>query len=226
MNKRSILVSIFCLLFSINSFAQIINPELEACGIGDFFYTVNKPVGNLKNYLPGYGCFGYGINLSFRRFSIEFGKFESDLRSLKSDFEFNGHWKKDTPTKYTSNDILLGYAAYDNEVIKLNVLGGGYRPKIVASKQYIKENESYSGMSVSTNVAPQLGLSFDARFPLEDYMVRRTHRSNYYLLIRARVIYQFANFNLTSKEMNGGFISYQIACGFVLVYSLGSRRGM
>jgi len=214
MNTKTIYTILLFFLFTHSSFAQFAETDMSVSSVGDVFYAVNSPSGKLKDYFPYYGCFGYGLKVSFKRFSAEYDSFESsDLKQLKKDFEFNGPWLKETPTKYTSKDIILGFSPYQGELAQVSILAGGYIPKIVASEYYISKHKVYKDMSISSNLSPQVGLSYDVYLPLESYMVRRTQKSNYYVHFRARVIYQLTNYSSTSSDLKGGFVSYQVACG-------------
>lgn len=214
MNCKTFNALLLFLLFTNCTFAQYAETDLSVSSVGDVFYAVNSPTGKLKDYFPYYGCFGYGFIVSFKRFSAEYNSFESsDLQQLKKDFEFNGPWLKEIPTRYTSKEIILGFSPYQGELSQVSILAGGYIPRIVASEYYISKHKVYKDMSVSSSLSPQIGLSYDLFLPLERYMVRRTQKSNYYFHFRTRVIYQVTNYSSTTNELKGGFVSVQVACG-------------
>lgn len=221
---KKALFFVLLVLVTVNVFGQYWDSDLQVSAVGNAFYSLNVPTGTIKNYLPYYSCFGYGLKVTFKRFLVEFDRFESDLRQLNGDFEFSGPWTKNIPTKLTSNEIIFGYSVINREILQVGVLAGGYQPRIVASDYFISKNKEYKDMAIYSSLAPQVGFSVDVYLPIEDYFTRRTQRVNYFYHFRFRFLYQFSNYNIIASDLKGGYYAIQIACGLSSRFYVSTKR--
>jgi hypothetical protein len=220
-----VLVSILCFI-GINSRAQQMESDFQMSSMGSFFYSINNPTGNLGNYLPSYGCIGYGFEISYKNFLVDFNQFESELNELKNDFNFKGTWNKNTPTKLKYSEALIGLSAINNDLFKLNLLVGASQPKIKASYSYIEENKQYADMSIYSRFTPEVGISFDGYYSNDDYIIRWDRRKvyNFYYHFRFRLVYQFSNYRSEINDLSGGSYAVQVAIGVTARYLRSHKR--
>lgn len=225
MKVAIIYIILIFLALSHSAFAQYRKAKLFVISTADVFNSTCYPTGKLKNYLPSYSCFGYGLKVSVKRFSVEYNNFESsEFNLLKKDFEYKGLWHKETPTKYTSYEFILGFSPYQGDLFQLSILAGCYFPKIVPSENYIVKHQDYKNMSISSGPLPKLGLNYDYYLTFENYRVRRNKKNTYYIHFRASALYQLTSYSSTSSELKGGFVCLQFAGGLSWKAIVSKRR--
>ena len=192
---------------------QLKEADVQFTGCGSYFFSYSFPTGKLANYFPVY--FGMGVNLEFRYkdFVLDISKIGSQLKDLKSDFYFNGNWIKNTPTKLSFYEVLIGHTIINNGTFVISPVIGAEIPKIVASSGYIHDNSQYGDMSIY-GFSPEIGWNIElATKPGELFKNKNTKRMKYYLHTRLQLVYEFTNFDSTTPELKGGFFKVQFGAG-------------
>jgi hypothetical protein len=196
--------------------AQLKEAGFQMSGCGSYLFSFNNPTGQLKNYLPNYSGSGFGLDITYKKFVLSLGYYSSSLSKLKTNFDYNGSWLKDIPTKLYYPEVLIGYSIINKNIFSITPLIGASQPKITASDGYILQNGQFKDMSIYNSISPEIGLSFDFSYaPSSLFNYKDKKNYNYYLHLRLRFVYGFCYFNTTSSDLKGNFYSIQIGFGIL-----------